>query len=809
MLSLLDVKDLTPPLLAYSGSESHLPGLTLSAFQPARSPAACRPGSENQDMPGHRLLTNGSLIVRALSVLALGALALSTPRLRAQGAAARSSAPASAIASVSATQRPTAQSLAAQVEVRRTTHGVPHIRGENLTAAAYALAYVQCEDYGDRVTSSLLHASGEMGRWFGKDSMDGDFNARLAYRRAVEAYPLLDQDLRDVYEGFAIGVNRYIELHPEEFPEGFAPHFTGYDVLASDVSIVSPARARRFLARIDPDSRRSRVAAEESEGAEGVEAPFSTGSAPLAPGEDAPDVGSNAWAFAPSRTKSGHAILLRNPHLQWDAGYYEAHVDVPGKLDYYGDFRIGGPFGVIGGFNRYLGWATTNNAPMLGQIYALEADTTQVDHYLLDGASVPLERELVSVEFRNGNALAKETRELLRTPFGPVVYRGDGKIYVLRFALDNEYRAGEQFLRMMQAKSLDEWKDAMRMGARLSSNFTYADRAGNIFYVWNGAVPRLPLPSGGDTLAVPVSRTADIWTRYIPFDSLPQLLNPKGGYLQNSNDPPYYTNLHQLLDPESYPDYFPEPRLGLRTQLSLQLIDTKKKLSLDDVIALKHSYRMLLADRVRDDLVKLVRASKPAADVGAAIELIAKWDGTVAPESRGGTLFESWWRRYIDHVSADTMYAEPWSTDAPTSTPRGIRFPDRAVAAFSWAVNDTRQRYGSVDVAWGDVHRVRVGDVDLPVGGCSGDIGCFRVLWYKDDPDGKRRVVGGDGWILGVEFGDEPRAVSVLAYGENRREDSPFHSDQAAMLARGEVKPVLWSEKDIEANTVKRYRPGS
>jgi acyl-homoserine-lactone acylase len=746
---------------------------------------------------------------RAISLALVAPLALSAPALGAQDTAASGGARPSAVAQLSTRRVPTAGELAAQVEVRRTTHGVPHIEAENLEAMAYALAYVQCEDYGDRVPLSLLGASGRMGRWFGRDSMDGDFNARLAYQRAVEAYPLLDQDLRDVYEGFAIGVNRYIELHPEEFPAGFAPNFTGYDVLAGDVSVVSPGRARRFLMRVDPDlRRRSRAVADESEGAEGNEAPFSTASAPLAPGEDKPDVGSNAWAFAPSRTKSGHAILLRNPHLDWSAGYYEAHVRVPGKLEFYGDFRIGGPFGVIGGFNRYLGFATTNNAPLLGQIYAFQADTAQVDHYILDGASVPLQRELVSVEFRNGDALARETREILRTPYGPVIYRGDGKIYVLRFALDNDYRAGEQFLRMMEAKSLKEWKDAMRIGARLSSNFTYADRDGNIFYVWNGAVPRLPLPSGGDTIAIPVNSTADIWTRYIPFDSLPQLLNPKGGYLQNSNDPPYFTNLHQVLDPERFPDYFPEPRLGLRTQLSLQLIDTKQKLSLQDVIALKHSYRMLLADRVRDDLVKLVRASSPTPEVGQAIDVIAKWDKTVAPESRGGTLFEAWWRRYTDHTRADTMYAVPWSFDEPTTTPRGIRFPQRAVEAFTWAVNDTRRRFGSVDVAWGDVHRVRVGDVDVPVGGCSGDIGCFRVLWFKDEPDGKRSVRGGDGWILGVEFGDQPRAVSVLAYGETPREDSPFHSDQAAMFARGEVKPVLWSEKDIEANTVKEYRPG-
>ena len=89
------------------------------------------------------------------------------------------------------------------------------------------------------------------------------------------------------------------------------------------------------------------------------------------------DDGSNAWAFAPSRTKSGRAILLRNPHLAWTAGYYEAHVTVPGVLDFYGDFRIGGPFGVIGGFNRDLGWATTNNDPILAQIYALDADPTR------------------------------------------------------------------------------------------------------------------------------------------------------------------------------------------------------------------------------------------------------------------------------------------------------------------------------------------------------------------------------------------------------------------------------------------------
>jgi acyl-homoserine-lactone acylase len=154
------------------------------------------------------------------------------------------------------------------------------------------------------------------------------------------------------------------------------------------------------------------------------------------------------------------------------------------------------------------------------------------------------------------------------------------------------------------------------------------------------------------------------------------------------------------------------------------------------------------------------------------------------------------------------MYAQPWTTATPASTPRGIRFVPRAVDAFTWAVRETTQRYGRADVAWGDVHRVRRGTVDVPVGGCSGDIGCFRVLQYKDDPDGKREATGGDGWILAVEFGDQPKAYSVLAYGESPRPDSPFHNDQAAMFARGQVKSVAWSEAEIERQTVRRYRPG-
>ena len=118
-------------------------------------------------------------------------------------------------------------------------------------------------------------------------------------------------------------------------------------------------------------------------------------------------------------------------------------------------------------------------------------------------------------------------------------------------------------------------------------------------------------------------------------------------------------------------------------------------------------------------------------------------------------------------------------------------------------------RHGRYDVPWGEVHRVRIGAVDTPVGGCSGALGCFRVLNFRADPDGRRSVAGGDGWVLAVEFADVPRAYSVLAYGQSAREASPFHGDQAEMFARGEMKRVAFSEADVTAQTVRRYRPGA
>ncbi|MDP9179039.1 MAG: penicillin acylase family protein [Gemmatimonadota bacterium] len=701
-----------------------------------------------------------------------------------------------------AAQAPDAE-LWRQVEIIRTAHGVPHIRAESLRAAGYALGWLQLEDYGPRAALMALRARGEMAKVFGRDSIESDFENRRNRSRAVATYPRLEQATRDVYDGFAAGMNRYIALHAEEFPPGMPANFTGYDVAARDMG-GGPAvgsRFDRFVARLNPQSRRDTARQSDGEGDVG----------------NADVIGSNAWAFAPSRTKSGKAILLRNPHLQWTAGYYEAHITVPQVIDFYGDFRIGGPFSQVGGFNRFLGFATTNSQVDLDEFYALDVDPAKTDHYLFDGASIPVTRELITVEFKNGDGLGTESRELLSTRLGPVIYRGKGKIYIAKAATEGEFRAGEQMLHMMRATSLAQWKDAMRLRARPTSNFTYADRAGNIFYLWNASLPLLPHPPGGDTVAVPARGMRDVWTRYVPFDSLTQVLNPKGGYIHNENASPHFTNIRGRIDTtNAYPN-FEKPRLSLRSQLGLELISGDNKVSLEDVIRMKHNYKMLLADRVKPDLIAAVKATNPAGDVASALARLEKWNNTGAPESRGSTLFEVWWQRYSSRPGSNAqerrvpdslLFSTVWTAAQPTTTPRGLADPTRAAASFAWAVAETTRLYGSWDKEWGEVHRVRQGNIDVPVGGCPGDLGCFRVLGFTRAPDGKLVASGGDGWVLAVEFADVPRAYSVLAYGESAKPESPWHASQAGMFAKGEMKKVAFTARDVDASAVARYRPG-
>lgn len=679
---------------------------------------------------------------------------------------------------------PDGSPYAERVEIRRTSYGVPHIRAEDLGALGYGLAWCHMEDYGRLVVERLTMARGELARHRGDDALEGAFWWARRHRQAVDAYASQHPDARQLFEGYAAAVNRYIELNPGGLPEWARPDFEGVDVAAHWVDETLDGALRRYAS-----SRERRRAMTDSAAASGD--------------------GSNAWAIGPSRTASGHAMLLRNPHLSWGAGrysaYYEAHITVPGVVDFYGDFRVGYPMYFNGGFNRRLGWSTTNNSPDVEEFYSLAVDPDDPDRYLLDGESVALRRDSISVPVLRDGSVTSVTREYLETEIGPVVERTGEAIIVVRSADWGEHRRTEQFLRMMQASSLEEWKDAMRMRAMKESSFTYADADGNIFYVWNAAIPALPHPSGRDTVALPVTGRADVWQELVPFDSLPQLLNPSGGYIHNENDSFHYTSLEDPIATPSINAAWPERRLRLRSQLGIELVSSARGATLEEFIELKHSPRMLGAARVKPDLLRALRTRNVPAEMREAADLLEAWDNTAAAEARGAALFELWAYRY-DELGGG--YARDWTPADPVSTPAGLDDLDLAVRSLEDAMRAAVERYGGWDVAWGDVHRVRWGDVDAPVSGCPSSLGCFRHLGFTEDDDGLWRAYTGDAWILAVEFAEVPRARSVLVFGQTGDPDSPHFDDQAGMFARGELKPVAFTDDEIERDLQRRYRPG-
>lgn len=688
------------------------------------------------------------------------------------------------------------ESLASQVEIRRTAYGVPHIKADSLEAVAFGLGYCQAEDHLPGVMRGIVGTRGELAATFGPDeeregdnkNVQSDFFHRQfrVYQRATDAYHQLDPDYRSMCEGFAAGLDYYVERHRETVPD-WTPQVTGHDVVAYGLSGVM-----RFA--FDRGKIVEKFLKEQ-----GVE------TAALS-GDDNALVGSNMWAFAPSRSRSGRAILMGNPHQPWSrvATYYEAHLTVPGKLNFYGSTFIGRPV-LTTGWNEHLGWSHTVNYPDLEEIYELELDPERADHYRFDGDWLPIARDDVEVTIKTPEGTKSQTRTFWHTPLGPVIHRTPTKIYVLRSACYDDFRAYETWLRLARSSSYAEFRRALEANHLPMFNICYADRVGNIFYLWNGMVPKLP-HAAHKAEAVRAARSADIWTEFHTTAELPQLFNPPGGYVQNCNSPPYFTNLNAPLERADYPPYFPANNVSLRSQHSLSLIHNDRKFTLEEVRDLKHSMKMLLAERVKDDLIAAVRTTQPSSELEAALKVLEDWDNTVAAESRGATLFDRWWDDY--YADGAGKFAVEWSAAEPTATPRGLADKGRAAKTFAAALREVNELYGRPDVSWGESHRIRKGEVDLPASGGSGLKGCFRVLGFRQDADGKQVANGGDSWVFSVEFSQPPRAYTIVAYSESEIEGSPHYSDQAALFSANHMKRAAFTEAEIEAQLEKAYRPG-
>lgn len=200
---------------------------------------------------------------------------------------------------------------------------------------------------------------------------------------------------------------------------------------------------------------------------------------------------------------------------------------------------------------------------------------------------------------------------------------------------------------------------------------------------------------------------------------------------------------------------------------------------------------MEAADRFLNDLLAAVNEFPDTIAVRAAA-VLKKWDRTTDAGSRGSVLFAHW----FDKLSPD-MFSTPWTPTHPLETPAGLKNHKMAVDLLALSAREVMQDYDSLNVAWGDVYRFRIGQSDYPANGGSGQYGIYRTIYYSRDNDKKYRAVAGDSYVAIIEFGKTAKARVLLSYGNASQTGSKHITDQLGLLSRKEFRTALLQREDI------------
>jgi acyl-homoserine-lactone acylase len=669
------------------------------------------------------------------------------------------------------------------VDILWDTWGIPHIYGTDNESVFYGFGWTQMHNHGDLILRLYAEARGESAQYLGEAALENDVYMHTlgVPTRSQALYDAQPDDIKHHIDSFTAGINAYASAHPEHI------NMELQEVLPVRSTDVMGAWLRLLI--FFQSNPRSPVMLQAQQW-----------------GSD--QIGSNGWAVAPGRSASGNALLLINPHLPWGNMFItmEAQLISP-EVNIYGAAFVGLPV-MAYGFNRDLGWAMTVNPIDNVDLYEL----TLVDegHYLLDGEIIPLDAQEITVQVRTEDGgLRPHSFVVAQSVHGPIVAQGEGKLLALRIAGIERGGILGQLWEMAQAENLDDFQAALGSLQLPMFNILYADRAGNIMHVFNGLVPK---HDEGDWVSwqtiQPGDDSALIWDEYHTYDELPKVINPSSGWLQNANEPPWTNTLPPVLDPNNFPAYMTAPpSMPFRSQSSARMLAEDDSITFDEMVAYKHSTFSELGARVLDDLLILINVSSDRG-LEPAAEVLRNWDGRTDATSRGGVLFAEWWARY--QATASARFTTPYDfTAEPFRTPDGLADPEAALAALQNAVSYVESNFGALDVAWGEIYRLKIHGQDLPASGADGELGVFRVLFAGPwslgsqlDNAAQYPVIGGDGFVAVVEFGDGemPQAQVLTAYGNASQASSPHRADQLPLFAAQQLREAWVTREAVEAH---------
>ncbi len=659
------------------------------------------------------------------------------------------------------------------VEILWDQYGIPHIYAQNPDDLFYAYGWAQTHAHGDLLLRLYGQSRGKGADYWGEPYLKSDkwmwvngVPTRAEKWALEQTYPY-----KSMLDNYIKGINDYASEYPEKISDAFAVvlPITMTDLMAHSLRVL------HYTFVINPQDIQ-----EDSHTSSDTK-------------------GSNAWAISPNRSVSKNAMLVANPHLMWGDlfTWFEVHLNLP-DANIYGASLVGSPaLGIM--FNEHLGWTHTVNTHDGADLYELK----KVEGgYEFDEEVLSFDIDSIEIKIKEDDSLKTEFIVVKNSIHGPVVSETEDRTLAMKVVALDASQVFKERWDMAMTTNLEEFETSLNKLQTPMFTVMYADTSGNIMHFFGGQTPKRPSGDYDWTGVVPGNTSSTLWNDYHPYEDLPRILNPESGWLQNANDPPWTTTFPREIDANDFPNYMAPRKMGFRAQRSARILAEDDSISYDELIEYKFSTRMELADRILDDLLDAASTARDQ-EIKDAVRVLKRWDRTTDNSSRGSVLFKTW----VDDMNFPDDFALQWNERSPTQRPDGLKDRTMAVHRLFGAAKEVKEKYGRLDVFWGEVFRLQRDSLDLPANGAPGDpYGVFRTSYYYPSDENKYILGGGDTYVAVVEFGDSIIANGVLGYGNFSQQGSPHRIDQLQLYSDKKLRPILFYRDDVENNVFERTK---